>query len=550
MDGLLFKILCGLLLQPCVLGSTDVRQLPLSIQQHTPVKPHAHVDMEVQRELRNSAIEAAAFALGVTVQAPIQESNYYNYSWMSPGPNLSYLPALCHKVGGRTATAGADFLAVAHHCSRLGNICKALLNLNCNTGDGAEWLFCSLSPKFMAGQSWRQDDVNHCTYEITGHIPGLASLVELEGSRGRSQALVTYLDMSVQHGNGSCADNIGNGFDSWYGTPHSYASCQHQCSSLQSCIGFDFRVKEEFCEIRFSDGDLPSENPGPFSGSFGDAVGAGAITQVNPAYAELELKCYKKMHTSALLQEEERKMQESVENKELDAPRLTTIMRRHRRDGVGSSDKRMRRYTRGGGAASLTEGASLPWQALPITCESDANFKRLATFNFTPSSDPAGQFRAMVIPNGKGSIYGVAEFCIHGDFATSDQNKDNAITKQEFINGILLQHPRAISSTLGAAFDKAASGSATLNEESFANARACACFTQDAAQGHGDIIGYITPDGVLVSNPVAAARFRDGRFLTKEGEIVKEAIGGTHIAAHNGEATSEAPTDAPTKAPM
>jgi len=108
----------------------------------------------------------------------------------------------------------------------------------------------------------------------------------------RGKTSTTYVDMSVKHGNGTCADGNGNNFDSWKGDAFTYATCADQCSALSSCIGFDLTQPGGQCRIRFSDGNLPDQNPGPFQRSWASSIGVGPIAGVKTQ--DLDRKCYAK----------------------------------------------------------------------------------------------------------------------------------------------------------------------------------------------------------------------------------------------------------------
>jgi len=68
--------------------------------------------------------------------------------------------------------------------------------------------------------------------------------------------------------------------------------CEEQCSNVEACLGFDFQFGQENCELRFSKGSMPADNPGPFNDSWSDGKGAGNITGVMDDGSER--KCYVK----------------------------------------------------------------------------------------------------------------------------------------------------------------------------------------------------------------------------------------------------------------
>jgi len=93
------------------------------------------------------------------------------------------------------------------------------------------------------------------------------------------KARITYHDLSSELGTGSCADAQEEGYDCWWGTLP-FPVCEEQCSSTEACLGFDFQFGPENCELRFSKGSMPADNPGPFNDSWSDGKGAGNITGV------------------------------------------------------------------------------------------------------------------------------------------------------------------------------------------------------------------------------------------------------------------------------
>jgi len=105
----------------------------------------------------------------------------------------------------------------------------------------------------------------------------------------------SYVDMSIQHGKGICADRAGNNFDSWYGEQFTYSKCAAQCDAMPLCVGFDFAYASGKCRVRFSQGHLPSQNPGPFKHSWDQGIGAGPILGVKNGK---DRTCYMKRHAA------------------------------------------------------------------------------------------------------------------------------------------------------------------------------------------------------------------------------------------------------------
>merc|ERR1712190_634788 len=55
------------------------------------------------------------------------------------------------------------------------------------------------------------------------------------------------------------------------------------CNADSACLGFTYFDIEWFkgnCELRFSDGTLPAENPGPFWSTWDEGRGVGPIVRV------------------------------------------------------------------------------------------------------------------------------------------------------------------------------------------------------------------------------------------------------------------------------
>jgi hypothetical protein len=102
---------------------------------------------------------------------------------------------------------------------------------------------------------------------------------------------ITYRDISSESGHGSCADSKAEVFDCWWGVLP-FAECENQCSNVEACLGFDFQFDSDNCELRFSKGRTPVENPGPFNESWTDGLGKGNITGV--VDDGTERKCYVK----------------------------------------------------------------------------------------------------------------------------------------------------------------------------------------------------------------------------------------------------------------
>lgn len=73
-----------------------------------------------------------------------------------------------------------------------------------------------------------------------------------------------YENMSMQssgHGQGDCVDANGHYFDSWYAANLSYEQCTSYCTADNLCLGITHRASDGNCELRFSEGTLPTNSP-------------------------------------------------------------------------------------------------------------------------------------------------------------------------------------------------------------------------------------------------------------------------------------------------